>query len=190
MHFLEQKGVGAIAPYMTGDVIAGRPKHLIHDLMIANFQACLTLALREIPETELEALHFKKLNYDGKHIVPDRLFIVGHRNEESVFAFEANFQLRLEPFLMKMRRYWKYAVEYRGQKEDLGFEGLRVLTVAKTETKSENLRWKCKEADPDQRGSSLFLFTSESRYNIERTGAILGPIWRTPKDESWHSLLE
>jgi len=92
-------------------------------------------------------------------------------------------------FLKKMRAYWNWWK--RGKHtEKFGIKAFRVLTITKTEKRKENLREITKKADDRQRGSLMFWFTSERNYNIQKPESILEPIWQTPKDDSFHSLLE
>ncbi|MBA7669157.1 hypothetical protein ES703_77285 [subsurface metagenome] len=65
-----------------------------------------------------------------------------------------------------------------------------VLTIAKTGKTKKNLRKITRGADERKRGSLMFWFTSEENYNIQEPESILGPIWQTPKDDTYHSLLE
>ncbi len=67
--------------------------------------------------------------------------------------------------------------------------GFRVLIVALTDTKVNNLRKKTKEADPKGFGSEMYWFTSETKFNPENPETILQDIWQTPKDDTFHSLL-
>lgn len=92
-------------------------------------------------------------------------------------------------FLKKMRAYWNWWRQGRHTKK-FGIKSFRVLTIAKTEKRKENLRKMTKGADERRKGSLMFWFTSEQNYSLRESKSILEPIWQTPKDESFHSLLE
>ena len=88
-----------------------------------------------------------------------------------------------------MRAYWNWWKEGRHTKR-FGIKAFRVLTITKTEKRKENLKQITKKADDRQRGSLMFWFTSEKNYDIQKPESILEPIWQTPKDDSYHSILE
>ena len=92
-------------------------------------------------------------------------------------------------FLKKMRAYWNWWRQ-GGHTKRFGTKSFRVLTIAKTEKRKENLRKITKGADDRRRGSLMFWFTSGENYNIQNPENILGPIWQTPKDDGFHNLLE
>lgn len=94
-----------------------------------------------------------------------------------------------ERFLSKMKSYWQYWKSGK-HKTQLGIENFRVLTVTKSEERKENLRRITKEADERKAGSSMFLFASEERFTPEDPLTIFAPIWQSPKDDTWHHVLE
>ncbi len=46
-----------------------------------------------------------------------------------------------------------------------------------------------RQADDDQGGSPMFLFGCEKSFTLQNPEAILNPIWQTPVDEKWHTIL-
>jgi hypothetical protein len=92
-----------------------------------------------------------------------------------------------------MQKYWKYKYaweEEMGTDEDGHRFGFRVLVVALSDKKANNLRKISKRADDKEAGSERYWFTSETKFNPENPETILQPIWQTPKDDTFHSLLE
>ena len=77
-----------------------------------------------------------------------------------------------------------------GTDEDGHHFGFRVLVVALSDAKVNNLRKVTKEATDNKSGSPMYWFTSETRFDPDDPESILKPIWKTPKDNTFHSLLE
>lgn len=180
--------------------------YLSHALQISNFRVCLALALRNEPSADLafwkptgeikDAVIFQDERYTQKiPIIPDGFFalkqeIPGEDPDIMYFFLEADRgTMTTKRFFNKMRGYWKYYSQKKHE-ERLNIGNFRVLTITKTEARKENLRAITKGADDRKAGSLMFWFTSEQRYNLEEPGRILGPIWQTPKDDTWHHLLE
>lgn len=181
-----------------------KDRHIQHTLMISNFRLCLKLALDKTANADL--LFWKRENRrelkdyaytqdkQGRRrkvaVVPDGFFGIQDPKGKMYFFLEADQSTMVNArFLRKMRAYWNWWKQGRHTKK-FGMKAFRVLTITKTEQRKENLRKITKAADERQRGSLMFWFTSEGNYSIQKPGSILGPIWQTPVDDSFHSILE
>ncbi|MBA7490573.1 hypothetical protein ES702_01111 [subsurface metagenome] len=180
-----------------------RDRHIQHTLMVSGFRVCLELALGRVPNTHLlfwENENRKELkdhvyieDQQGREwkiaIVPDGFFGIQDPKGKMYFFLEADQSTMVNArFLRKMRAYWHWWKQGRHTKK-FSIKAFRVLTITKTEQRKENLRKITKAADERQRGSLMFWFTSEQNYSIQKPESIL-PIWQTPVDDSFHSLLE
>jgi len=182
-----------------------KDRHIQHTLMISNFRVCLKRALDTLPDTHL--LFWQKENRkelkdyayikdsQGRQrkiaIVPDAFFGIEDPKDKMHFFLEADQStMTNRRFLAKMKAYWKWGMREKGHTKKFGIRAFRVLTITKTEQRKENLRRVTKQADNARTGSLMFWFTSQGNYNIQKPEGILEPIWQTPKDDSFHSLLE
>jgi len=180
-----------------------KDRHIQHTLMISNFRTCLELALSKIPDTHLlfwqrenpkELKDYVYIEDYGREIkapiVPDGFFGIQDLKGKMFFFLEADQSTMTNArFLKKMRAYWRWWKEGRHTKK-FGIKAFRVLTITKTKQRKENLRKITKKADERQVGSFMFWFTSEENYSLQRPQSVLRPIWQTPKDDNFHSLLE
>jgi len=181
-----------------------KDRHIQHTLMISNFRICLELALKNLPGTNLlfwEKESPKELkdyvyirDLQGREIrapiVPDGFFGIEDPKGKAYFFLEADQSTMTNArILKKMIAYWNWWKRGR-HTEKFGIKAFRVLTITRTEKRKENLRGITKKADDRQRGSLMFWFTSERNYSLQKPESILEPIWQTPKDDSFHSLLE
>lgn len=182
-----------------------RDRHIQHTLMISNFRVCLKKALDELSGRDL--LFFQKENVKnlkdyvyvkdfkkGKiirlTIVPDGFLGIQDQKSKMYFFLEADQSTMTNiRFLKKMEAYWNWWKQGRHTRK-FGIKAFRVLTIAKTEKRKENLRKITQKADDQQTGSLMFWFTSEENYHINRPESILGPIWQTPKDSKLYSILD
>lgn len=178
--------------------------HLNHTLMISNFRATLTIALKDYNykislwkkegEIKDKIVYFEKDNKGNDRkihapIFPDALFTLIDKDEnEAHFFLEADRStMTNNRFFKKMRAYFKYWKE-KGCKKKLDIESFKVLIVCKTESRMKNLISITKQADDLKTGSGMFLFTSEERFNIQDPKSVVRRIWQTPKDNALHSL--
>lgn len=167
-----------------------------HTLMVSNFRATLTLAVRSLENTNLLAWRqgpeLKARTYvDGNSvaIVPDGFFTLEDGDDLLHLYVECDRStMTRERFLGKMKAYWQWRQE--GHQEKTGISKFRVLTVCLSEQRKENLRLLTKEADARKRGSAMFLFACEKRYSLEAPDTILQKIWQSPVDDAWHSILD
>jgi len=184
-----------------------KDRHIQHTLMISNFRVCLERALDTLPNTHL--LFWQKENREelrdyayiqdsqGRKrqvaIVPDGFFGMKDTKPKPkmYFFLEADQSTMTNGrFLNKMRAYWNWGMSEKGHTRKFGIKAFRVLAIAKTEQRKENLRRITKNADDARTGSFMFWFTSQQRYNTQKPESILDPIWQTAKDDKWHSILE
>ena len=170
---------------------------IAHALMISQFRATLTLALKKHPSSpKLERwLQGYDLKYvlasrgQSSDLVPDAFFTINDGGDLLDFFLEADQSTMDEArMLKKMRIYWEWWRTGRHDKT-LGIRNFRVLTIAKNETRAENLCRITKEADDKCTGSNMFLFLSEMQYSLAEPEAVLSPIWASPKGEK-HGILE
>ena len=173
-----------------------KPAFLWHSLMISNFKVILTLALKN--KTESKLINWQEDNLtdrvylEGERlpISPDAFFTIEDKDDFLHFFLEANRStMQGKRFLSKMQAYWQWWLE-EGHKEKFDISVFRVLTITISKKRKENLRKITKRADDRQKGSEMFLFTCQKDYNLEKPESVLKPIWQSPKDNSWHHLLE
>lgn len=169
---------------------------LQHSLMISNFKTILELALKESGKAKLYAWRESKaidaIYSDGERlpIAPDAFFTIEDKDYLMHFFLEVDRStMALERMIKKFKGYWDWRAE-GGHKQKLKISNFRVLTVALTEERKENLRQIAKKADGNQTGSIMFWFACEKSYNLENPETILRTIWQTPKDEALHHILE
>ena len=184
-----------------------KDRHIQHTLMISDFRVCLELALRNSADTNLlfwireNPQELKDYVYikdeQGRNIkasiVPDGFFMIQDKKGPKPMYFFIEADQSTMPsarFFKKMRAYWVWGMKEKGQIRKFDIEAFRVLTITKTEQRKQNLRRVTKEADDRQTGSFMFWFTSKQKYNTQTPESILGPIWQTPIDNRWHSILE
>ena len=179
---------------------------LNHELLIAKIRVTLTLALRNrqdaslaewIPDKE-KTNEYTVIGEGGREqsrtFAPDSFITIRVDDQDIFFFLEADRHTKdNERFRKQMRKYWEYRSAWReemGTDEDGHHFGFRVLVVALSDAKGNNLRKVTKEATDNKSGSPMYWFTSETKFNPEDPETILKPIWQTPKDDTFHSLLE
>lgn len=170
--------------------------NLAHALMVSQLRAVLTMALQKRGGQisrwfqGYDLKHELTLNRKSPAIVPDGFFTLKLAGKQWHFFAEADRStMSHHRFLSKMRAYWKWFAE-KTYNAHLKIENFRVLTVADTEGRRDNLRITAKNADPRRTGSGLFLFACEKDYSLKNPEAILSPIWLSAKDDGKHSLTE
>jgi hypothetical protein len=171
--------------------------YLAHALMVSEFRATLTLALRKYPnrpkvERWVQGYDLKDAlasRGERPELVPDAFFTVRAERGALDFFLEADRSTMTQKLMLaKMRTYWKWQREKRFQKT-LGIENFRVLTITPSDERAENLCRVTKQADDRKTGSNMFLFLSEKQYSLKKPEAVLSPIWASPRGEK-HALLE
>lgn len=172
--------------------------YLAHAMMISRFRSVLSLALKKHADEPkltrwVQGYELKDLlsaRGEKTELVPDAFFSVEHKGDMLHFFLEADRgTMTRERVLDKMKTYWRWWRERRCEKK-LEISRFRVLTIAPSEGRSENLRRITKDADTRREGSAMFLFASEKSFSLKNPEAILAPVWLSPKDDAKHHLLE
>jgi len=176
-------------------------RYIQHTLMISEFRACLTLALKGVPDAKLSwlrgddpELKQEVFYVDGTQkrrliVVPDGFFQIEDPDGKMYFFLEADRSTMTNArFLNKMRAYWLWWKQ--GGHNNSGIGNFRVLTVAKTRQRMENLIKTTRQADDSKKGSYMFWFTAMDNYQLDQPETILKDIWLTPEDSMQHRLLE
>ena len=170
--------------------------YLAHTLMVSQFRACLTLACRE--RTDIELVEWRvperplaRVVLGGRRVavIPDAHFAL--RAEDGLIAHffvEADRgTMSHRRFLSKLQAYWRL----RSRGEDSGIpRAFRVLTIATSNRRMENLLTTAIHADPRKMGSAMYCFTVESSYSLEDPQGVFGCIWRSPGDQVKRSILD
>jgi hypothetical protein len=170
--------------------------NLEHALMISQFRVALTLALRKhggritrwVQGYDLRDVLILK----GRSplLVPDGFFTIETDEGRWNFFLEADRStMTHHRFLAKLWTYWDW---WHGEiyNEHLGITRFRVLTVADTMGRKDNLCRSWKASDAKRGTSNLFLFASEKEYTLENPDAVLQSIWLCAKDGERHQILE
>jgi hypothetical protein len=169
---------------------------LRHSLMISGFRLILNLALTK--NTQFKVIVWKDLGSidavysEGERlpIAPDAFFTIESKDYLMYFFLEADRStMTQERMLNKFKGYWIWRAEGR-QKQKLDIANFRVLTVCLSTERAENLRQVARKADASEIGSEMFWFACEKAFNLANPESILKPIWRTPKNETVHQILE
>ena len=180
---------------------------LEHTLMISRFQAALRAAARDTDDVVLErwlpdgavraaVMVRGESGTERIPIAPDAFFTLKLANEPDGqnrlhFALEADRgSMTTARFLTKARGYWHAWRD--GQLQDaLGVRTFQVVTVTRSEERARNLSAAVAQIDaPRHRGLRMFLFGCEREYTERKFRTVLGPIWGSPVDGQWHTLLE
>ncbi len=123
-------------------------------------------------------------------LVPDAFFVLETATHKYPCFLEADrATMTQERFVSKLRMYWRHNREQQF-KETLGVSHFRVLTITPNEKRTENLCHAAKDADERREGSLMYLFISETRYNVKTSEALLKAMWKSPKDDTPRSILE
>ena len=170
---------------------------MAHALMISQFRVCLTLAAkthgtkitRFTQGYDLKEM-LRDVHGENPSLVPDAFFTLEEKGDVINFFLEADRgTMKTERFVEKLKTYWSWRSDERLKKK-LRLVRFRILTIAPSERRSDSLRNAGKGGDPRGDGSLMFLFASETRYNTSTPKAVLQAIWKSPKDDSPHSILE
>jgi len=188
-----------------------RERYIQHTLMISNFRACLTLALRATPEVKLlfwirenpqELKEYVSFTENGKQrrmvIVPDGFFCIQDAGGRMYFFLEADRSTMTNTrFLNKLKAYWKWRWQKasrgrHGIKERYGIRDFRVLTLTRGRQRRDNLTKVAERTDDQHNGSYMFWFAAEEHFSLDTPQAVLHNIWQTAiaGDQKMRSLLE
>lgn len=130
-------------------------------------------------------------------VIPDQVFGIHFlKNKEASFFFlEADQStMPLVRSAFAKSSYLKKLVAYWGSKnivkEIFGFSNYRVLTLAISKLRIDNMIQLNKTVDDWKKGSRMFCFTEEKNINVKEPGSVLKKIWRNGKDNEVASLLD
>jgi hypothetical protein len=135
-------------------------------------------------------------------IVPDKIFLLYFPNDppgenKALFFLEADrstmplirSDMDKSCFYKKLVGYW--ASFHQEKFEELfGFNGARILTVAQSQQRIDNIIQANKTMDDRKKGSKMFLFLSKKEINIDHPERLLEPIWQNGRDDQLTGLLE
>jgi len=170
---------------------------MAHSLMVSQFRVCLTLAAkthgvkitRFTQGYDLKEM-LRDVHGENPSLVPDAFFTLEEKGDVINFFLEADRgTMTAERFVNKLKIYWSWRDDERLKKK-LRLSRFRVLTIAPSERRSDSLRIAGKGGDPRGDGSLMFLFASETQYSLSAPDMLLKPIWKSPKDEAQHTILE
>ena len=170
---------------------------MAHALMISQFRVCLTLAVkahgakltRFTQGYDLKDM-LKYVHGENPSLVPDTFFTIEDKDDVINFFLEADRgTMKTERFVDKLKTYWSWKYDER-LKDKLGLARFRVLTITPSERRSDSLRIAGKGGDPAGTGSPMFLFAPETQYSLSEPKKILEQIWKSPKDDTLHTILE
>lgn len=203
-HLKNECGIARLTGDWTEKNREARHLTIMHQLMIANFRAVLTLALKEGRGGELVLWRQGKELSDSairrQHgrdyhlpVNPDAWFVL--RTPEGMdrhFFLEAdNSTMRHDRFQKKMEGYFWYYLsgkeensgEYLRKKNLFGkAKEFRVLTIAKSLERKRNLIITAKEIGPEKRPTRMFWFAYTGNYSLEHPETVLSQIWETAFD--------
>jgi len=173
-----------------------QPNFMEHCLMVSRFGVALMLAMAKKQESSLSAWQKEgTVDYvfvNGRKIPlrPDAFFTLEDKGDLLHFFLEADrSSMTLDRFARKIQAYWQW---WRGNRQEklLGISRFRVLTITISEARRDHLRQISRQADPRGQGSEMFLFACHKDYRPESAGTILESIWKSPKNDKPHHLLE
>jgi hypothetical protein len=163
-------------------------RFLDHTMMLTDFRATLTLALRAIPDMSIPlwlpdgALREEVIvDYRRSPVVPDSYFVLDRQGKKAHCFVEADQStMSGRRFSRKLKAYLTWWREGKSL-EKLGAEFFRVLTLTKSHERAINLcqiaKDVCsKESDPN--APWLFWFGSESDFTLENPSSVLDEVWR------------
>lgn len=130
-------------------------------------------------------------------VIPDQVFgIHFFKKQEAAFFFlEADQStMPLVRSAFNKSSYLKKLIAYWGSKEIVknifGFGNYRVLTLAISKLRIDNMIGLNKTVDNWKKGSRMFYFTEEKNIDVREPGSVLNKIWRNGKDNGIASLLD
>ncbi len=169
---------------------------MAHASMISQFRVCLTLALEGTGAKLVRWLQGNDLKValrrrgENPELVPDAFFVLEDKGDLLYFFLEADRGTMSEArFVSKLRVYWRWWHERRYE-ASLGVSSFRVLTITPNGTRNDNLRRAAKDADDRKQGSAMYLFAPETRYAVSAPEGLLQKVWKSPKDDTPHSIIE
>jgi len=192
---------------------------LSHTLMVANFMVCLDLAARKRgltviwPDDVLDEMPprnvpngspfkvdvtVKKNGQDVKiAVVPDAVFGLEEPNGAlSYFFLEADCStMPIVRASFEKSSYYKKLVGYWAAKETgrikaiFGWQNPRMLTLAISKDRIQNMIAANKEMDPRKTGIRMFYFALARQFSLDDPDQVFKPVWLNGRSEP-SSLLE
>jgi hypothetical protein len=183
-----------------------RSPQIEHQMMISRFRSQLTLAGRAngveisrwLPDGTVRESVSIETNREPINVpvCPDAVLTLTLLNEREgsnrvhVCLECDRSTMTTARFLLKARGYWHWWRSGQ-QTEQIAAHNFLVVTVTQSEERARNLAKAVAELDaPRHRGLRMFLFGCEREYVNEKYRAVLGPMWGSPADWKWHTLLE
>ena len=169
---------------------------LAHSLMISHFRVCLELAVsksdnvkivRWVQGYDLKSLLSKR----GVHapLVPDAFFVLETPTHRYPLFLEADrATMSIERYVAKLRLYWQHHMG-RSFKDTLGISYFRVLTITPSEGRTENLCKASRDADDRRAGSAMYLFLSQTQYDVSNADVLLQEVWRSAKGDGLKAII-
>lgn len=209
VHALGQRGADLIAQESGQKPVADwaeknrqlRSHHLEHALMLSRFQAALVYTADSLGTVQVERWHGDGFIRDStivEHrdrreripVAPDGLFVLRLlETGETVHAFvEADRStMPIARFATKLRGYFAYWRSGQQEKR-LGAKHALVVTITTSDERAKHLIEAARSVS--SRGTRMFVFACERYYLPTSSRRVFDSIWRTPADDSGHSLLE
>ena len=185
-----------VSPHLNEDNRTAKRSYLAHTLMVSQFRVCLELACRARPDLHLTQWRVSDrplarvfVGLERVAVIPDAHFVIEAADGRAAhFFLEADRGTMSQGrFLSKLQSYWQLRASTLNNSIPRAF---RVLTIAQSKRRMENLLATATDADPRHTGSRMFCFTVETEYSLEDPGAVFGAIWRTPVDATPRSILD
>ena len=170
--------------------------NIAHALMISQFRAVLTLALKKSGGEMARwsqgygLRDLLKVKGQAPEVVPDAFFELKFGDDYYYFFLEADRStMPAHRVLEKLKIYWEW---YRNKTYEkfLNIPSFRVLTITETKERRDSLCRTAKEADYKKTGSNMFVFACEKDYSLKKPEAVLQPIWLSAKDGMPHKMME
>lgn len=190
-----------LKPRWTENNNAVKAPQFLHTLMISDFRACLTLACRSRPDLSLAAwdtpaTSLAKYRIDRREVwvKPDAHFVLALQRDG--VEHRAHFFLECDRGTMTYANFRRKLAAYWSMRRNRMLvsgsipRAYRVLTVGPSPARTRRLMRAAVDADPRRAGSLMFYFCSQTDYDLNQPNRILAPIWRSPADTRFHSLLE
>ena len=166
---------------------------LEHTLGVSEFRVCLDVALAGRREELLfyqrgDKSHLRRISVTGAKkkyfvVAPDAFFGIQSGRGKHIFFLEVDMGTetlaRFAEKVVAYKRYWKSG----NYTEEYGFNHFRVLTVAESERRLDNLI----QATGKAGGRQMFLFAT---FSAIHSSTPLGSIWLSPFMDLPTSLLE
>ena len=185
-----------VSRHLAEDNRTAKRFYLAHTLMVSQFRACLTLACRQradlrlrqwrVPERPLARVY---VGAETVPIIPDAHFVLEAEDGRlGHFFLEADRGTMSQGrFLSKLQAYWQLRSTTSPSGNPRAF---RVLTIAQSKRRMENLLTTATNADPRHTGSRMFCFTFETEYSLDDPDSVFDAIWCTPADQTPRSILD